>query len=710
MPTINPGTDLIQAVINANGPGTTYTLAAGTHRVTTPIVPKAGDIIVGAGNLGDTSLSGAKLLTGWAAEAGGTGRYFVTGQSQSEIQGDPGVCYAGGLCHLPFELYYSDALGAKRRQSTKSAVNSADKWFFDDSANVIWVWGNPGSAVTDVSLSNRVVYSGASNITLRNLVIEKSANLISNAMIEGHSGASGWIIEDCDIRYGHGINLRMMNDMRVRRCKIHHSMQTLAGGQGANWIMEDCELYVNNYHSLYSIGHEGGGTKWATDSHDWIIRRCYFHDLVGPGLWLDHNVYNFEVYDCRFDDIERAGFFQEVGQNGIVRDNVFRRCGININSQVEEWEIQRCGIQTSASHHVEIYNNIIEDCVYGITMMQQRRDPPNTPEPQAPNPWAGLVANDHKTRDMYIHDNIIANASSSAIGICAANDDPTWYPDMFNSIGNNRCENNHYYLGAAGASQSMGIWQGFRTWAGWHSVGHDDTGVASFLPYSAYTPWSGEPEPPVEPGAPFVTNSFAGTPGTALTSLNGALGGPWLPATGDTGTWVVTDANRLRMNVANARSIHYADAVGTTNEYDVSVDMYVASIIPNHFYSIFGRMDPATGLGWHVEYDTGNLIWSLVDDTAQLTYVSDTLVVGNTYTVKLQIRNSAKKVFVNGVERLSVPNDTPTIIGRVGIGSTANDTAPTNTTGIHYANFSATLPSGMSVPIMLNVFSRRRKS
>ncbi len=50
--------------------------------------------------------------------------------------------------------------------------------------------------------------------------------------------------------------------------------------------------------------------------------------------------------------------------------NVVRRCGTDIEGN---WEVVAAGIAVAASHDVEIYGNIIENCPYGISAFQQPR-------------------------------------------------------------------------------------------------------------------------------------------------------------------------------------------------------------------------------------------------------------------------------------------------------------------------------------------------
>jgi hypothetical protein len=94
-------------------------------------------------------------------------------------------------------------------------------------------------------------------------------------------------------------------------------------------------------------------------------------------------------------------------------------------------------------------------------------------------------------------------------------------------------------------------------------------------------------------------------------------------------------------------------------------------------------------------YNAGTGRWELVKCVSAgcevLAFYSQTLTVGATYAVRLEIRNAAKKLFVDGIQRASSTDNAITQVGRAGIRSGPGVT--TATTGYHLDNFSVDAPS-----------------
>lgn len=73
------------------------------------------------------------------------------------------------------------------------------------------------------------------------------------------------------------------------------------------------------------------------------------------------------------------------------------------------------------------------------------------------------------------------------------------------------------------------------------------------------------------------------------------------------------------------------------------------------------------------------------------TAYSQVLSAGNDYVVKLEIRDATKKVYIDGVERISDSDNPITAAGKVGL---YGFVPATNSTGMHWADFSAADPAG----------------
>ena len=197
-------------------------------------------------------------------------------------------------------------------------------------------------------------------------------------------------------------------------------------------------------------------------------------------------------------------------------------------------------------------------------------------------------------------------------------------------------------------------------------------------------------------GSVFVSDNFSvGSSGAALTTRTGQTGATWTLQSGsDTnGVLVLSNAQRVRVNVNDRTCLVYASGTPASDQYDVVADFFVYSVIPTTHIGIWARI-PGSGLngihlryladGWYLRSISGGVVTTIGSHLQNL-------VAGQTYTVRLQVRNGAVGVKVNGVSVIHTTASVVTGPGRVGISAFANVAGPvdTNTTGIHLDNFQA---------------------
>lgn len=169
-----------------------------------------------------------------------------------------------------------------------------------------------------------------------------------------------------------------------------------------------------------------------------------------------------------------------------------------------------------------------------------------------------------------------------------------------------------------------------------------------------------------------VSDSFTDTAGTLLENHTGATGATWTKHSASTTTAQITDAGRIRPSaVSSATALYYASGVPASAEYDVTADFVVMSLV-TIFTGITARTDTTANTFYFVRYNqTQGQLWQLykfVAGTATLLgSFAQTLTVGQTYAVKLQIRDAAKKVFIDGVEQISSVDNAITAAGRAGV-------------------------------------------
>lgn len=445
---LSPGDD-VQAAVNSHGNGTTFYLHNGTYRLQSVNV-KDGDTFTGETTTGAV-MSGARVLTGWTASGS---NWFVGGQTQ---QGDnvPGSCCCKGdhpRCSYPEDLFMDNA-------PLFHVANLGDlgpgKWYFDYGADRIYMRDNPSGHTMETSVSSFAFYGQADNVTIQNLTVEKYANPAQNGAIlcaqienrapQGHN----WVVKDNIVRLNHGSAVFASDRMQILRNKIFKNGQMGLSGDGDAVLVQDNEISFNNFAG-YDPGWEAGGTKFV-GSTNIVMRGNYSHDNIGSGLWLDFNNSSFLIENNHTQNNMLYGITQEIGQNGIIRNNLVENEGSNPGAPSNAMWYSG-GIVVSASPGVEVYGNTVKNSVNGIGAIQADRG-------------GGFLV-----KNLSVHDNTIVQNGGVAAGIIDSTNG-----QVFSFDWNNHFQHNTYTL-TGGAAFAWGGSDSLSTGA-WTGTGNDTTGT-----------------------------------------------------------------------------------------------------------------------------------------------------------------------------------------------------------------------------------------
>lgn len=193
--------------------------------------------------------------------------------------------------------------------------------------------------------------------------------------------------------------------------------------------------------------------------------------------------------------------------------------------------------------------------------------------------------------------------------------------------------------------------------------------------------------------ATFGQDTFTDTAGTSLPSHTADDGGTWTKHANFAGTPLISDANRARAN-SFTNSLAYHSGLPAAAEYDVQADLSVVSNGGNA--GVVGRVATGAGtaylanflnaIGWRLQKIVAGTFTTLGTSTADGT----SLTVGTVRTVRLEIRDAAKKLFRDGTELLSSVDNVITNAGQAGVWANTGS----NTTGYHLDNFQASDPPG----------------
>lgn len=198
----------------------------------------------------------------------------------------------------------------------------------------------------------------------------------------------------------------------------------------------------------------------------------------------------------------------------------------------------------------------------------------------------------------------------------------------------------------------------------------------------------------VSPPTPnFVNDTFTGASGTLLSAHTGETGAMWTKHSSYPGNSYISSANRMS---GGGDSLYYASGVPATADYDVQADL-VSMQQAASTTGVAGRVSTTGDSSYRVIFSVPSGKYHLqVVNAGVVTQLQEigpwqwggNFTDGSTHTIKLQMRGSSIKVFIDGVERMSATDSTVTAAGRVGIYTRSY--SMTDTWGIHIDNFTAT--------------------
>ena len=193
---------------------------------------------------------------------------------------------------------------------------------------------------------------------------------------------------------------------------------------------------------------------------------------------------------------------------------------------------------------------------------------------------------------------------------------------------------------------------------------------------------------PTAGGAAFLTDTFTDTAGADLTTHTADSGATWSKASGATGSFVFTAANKVRTPAA-ASAVYLASVTPPSADYKVEADLTPVTITASHNVGVALRLS-GSGSGYCVRYIGASAAWRLdrlsSGSGTALATVPVTLVAGQTYRVRVTASGSTITAHVDGVQIASVTDGTHTAAGLAGM---LGNGAATDTVGWHVDNLEA---------------------
>jgi hypothetical protein len=428
--TLNPLMDA-QQVIALNPPGTVFAFSAGTFR-NLRLTPKHDQKFFGVP--GQTILSGAIILTGWAR----TGKYWVKrnmpgpklrddGKAKEFFANDPADLWVDGL------LY---------RRVTSIAALDARTWYFDILALTAYLSDDPTDRRIEINNTVACFEGDATGVWLRDIIIQNYANPAERPVI---SGNHGWQVKNCIARHNHGAGIGIGRDGVVLGGKAIENGQLGIIGSGCHRArIRDVEVVGNNYAG-YDLDWEAGGIK-IVDAVAIEIKQCRVNRNHGVGIWGDIDCSDWLCQGNEIIENAGAGILFEISRRARLIENRTLRNGAGNKSFL------RADIVLQNSRDCVVANNEVQVASggNGIAMIFEER---------GTGPYGR-----RETRDNVVHKNQIRHCAPRGFNGIAAYREPgaaRGWPNFW--------DNNAYFVPAG----DRAYWRFFGTEYDWHRLRRD---------------------------------------------------------------------------------------------------------------------------------------------------------------------------------------------------------------------------------------------
>lgn len=431
--------DDFQSAVDSNPAGTVYYIRAGTHREQ-QVTPKDGDVFIGEEG---AVMSGSRILQDWTSFSGiyrTPVESFQMGLRNGEVAGSGSVSnsISSDLPGIhPEELFVTPSGGTLGADSTwltqvrsPGDVTSTGMWCIDytGSPMTVYTYDNwstytvelatkpfafgytipsdksgaytpdrtSGTPLPDTPLAVPDPYSPGdfyaykpSQVTIKNLVIEKYATPASCGAIGFFRPGMDWTVESNEVRLCHGGGIKAKGAFIVRGNHVHdNGIEGIGVGDGnttpdrggdlPEWgwyggyggyggLIEDNIIAANRKTQInIERGWQAGGGK-LSQTFNLTYKNNYVYNNDGMGIWYDFAYGDNDTINNYVDANYGAGILVEIthassSQRQLVQCNYVRNNGENINySGVDGANIW---ISNSPNTHV-LQNTIIQHASYG---------------------------------------------------------------------------------------------------------------------------------------------------------------------------------------------------------------------------------------------------------------------------------------------------------------------------------------------------------
>ena len=433
-------------MVNSAPTGSTLCFAAGLHRISQTIRPKANMTIASDDR---AVLTGSVPLSGWSK----SGAQWVTRGALPAAYGKSGACEddKANICYLREQVFVDgDHL---TRVASQSSVK-AGTFYADYSANAIYLGSDPAGHSVEMSRTSTAIESNQPGVTVRGLTIEHFASAPqAGALVSGPA----WTVKANEVRWNHAVGLMLVkaNGAKIERNLVHHNGQ-LGLGQ-YNSLKADVTRNVithNNTDGFWIADWESGGMKSTRSSG--TVSGNVIRANKGIGMWADVADDGRVISSNKIADNAADGIRFEISRNGVIENNTITGNGFGTGrgSGTSLWD--GGGINVNTSSNVQVRNNTVTGNVNGISIQSRTR---------GDGPWGRYLL-----RDVQITGNTIGmTAGTQATGMVQNSGAEVPAGELTFTL-------NRYLLDSVTA-QRFAKFGTKLTATGWRNAGHDTTGT-----------------------------------------------------------------------------------------------------------------------------------------------------------------------------------------------------------------------------------------
>jgi parallel beta-helix repeat protein len=379
---IKPSQDAA-SIVNSKPAGTTFCFAAGLHRISSTIRPKAGQVLASAQR---AVLTGSVPLSGWAR----AGSAWVTRGALPAAYGKSGECEdnKANICYLREQLFLDGT--HLTRVASASAVR-AGTFYADYAADAIYLGSNPTGRDVEMSKTATAIESNAAGVVVRGLTIEHFASAPqAGALVSG----PGWKVTANDVSWNHAVGVMLVDADKtiVDKNLIHHNGQLGLGqySSAAATVTRNV-ISSNNTDGFWIADWESGGIKSTRSSG--TVSGNVIKSNKGIGMWADVADDGRVISDNQIVNNAADGIRYEISRNGTIEGNTVTGNGFGTGrgSGTSLWD--GGGINVNTSTGVTIKGNRVSGNVNGVTIQSRTR---------GSGPWGTYLL-----RDVQVSGNVI---------------------------------------------------------------------------------------------------------------------------------------------------------------------------------------------------------------------------------------------------------------------------------------------------------------